>query len=57
MLKDFNNFPADRNALVGFVEQSNRPERNELLSLVQKLEERQYRNASEVAEAARLVQG
>jgi hypothetical protein len=57
MLKDFNNFPADRNALVTFVEQSNKPERSELLPLMQKLEERQYRNASEVAEAARLVQG
>ncbi len=55
VLKDFN-FPAGRGALVSFVEQSNRPERNEVLSLVRKLEERQYRNVSEVAEAARLVQ-
>lgn len=55
VLKDFN-FPADRSALVSFVEQSNRPERNEVLPLVQKLQERQYRNVSEVAEAARLVQ-
>jgi hypothetical protein len=38
------------------VEQSNRPERNEVLPVVQKIEERQYQNVSEVAEAARLVQ-
>jgi hypothetical protein len=56
MLKNFNDFPADRNALFAFVEQSNMPERSELLPLVQKLEQRQYRDASEVAEAARLVQ-
>lgn len=55
VLKDFN-FPADRGAIVSFVEQSSRPERNEVLPLVQKLQERQYRNVSEVAEAARLVQ-
>ena len=55
VLKDFN-FPAGRGALVSFVEQSNRPERNEVLPLVQKLQERHYRNVSEVAEAARLVQ-
>ncbi len=55
VLKDFN-FPAGRGALVSFVEQSHRPERNEVLPLVRKLEERQYRNVSEVAEAARLVQ-
>jgi hypothetical protein len=50
------NFPADRSKIVRFVEQSNRPERNEVLQVVQKIEERQYHNVSEVAEAARLVQ-
>ena len=49
-------FPADRSKIVRFVEQSNRPERNEVLQVVQKIEERQYHNVSEVAEAARLVQ-
>jgi hypothetical protein len=55
VLKDLD-FPADRNAIVRFVEQSNRPERSEVLPIVQRLEDRQYRNVSEVAEAARLVQ-
>jgi hypothetical protein len=56
VLKDLN-FPADRSAVIKFVEQSNKPERNEVLSVIQRLEDRQYRNVSEVAEAARLVQG
>jgi len=56
ILKDLN-FPADRSAIVKFVEQSNKPERIEVLSVIQRLEDRQYRNVSEVAEAARLVQG
>jgi hypothetical protein len=55
VLKDLN-FPADRSAIVRFVEQSNKPERNELLPVIQKLENRQYRNVADVAEAARLVQ-
>lgn len=54
-LKDLN-FPADRGAIIRFVEQSNRPESREVLPVVQKIEERQYQNVSEVAEAARLVQ-
>jgi hypothetical protein len=55
VLKDLN-FPADRGAIVRFVEQSNRPESREVLPVVQKIEERRYQNVSEVAEAARLVQ-
>jgi glycerol dehydrogenase-like iron-containing ADH family enzyme len=55
VLKDLN-LPADRAAIARFVEQSNRPERNEVLPVIQRLEDRQYRNVSEVAEAARLVQ-
>lgn len=55
VLKDFN-FPADKGAIVRFIEQSNKPERNEVLPVVQRLDERQYQNVSEVAEAARLVQ-
>ncbi len=55
VLKDLD-FPADKNAIVRFVEQSNRPEGREVLPLVQKIDERQYQNVSEVAEAARLVQ-
>jgi hypothetical protein len=55
ILKDLD-FPADKNAIVRFVEQSSRPEGREVLPLVQKIDERQYQNVSEVAEAARLVQ-
>jgi hypothetical protein len=55
VLKDLN-FPAGREAIVRFLEQSNRPERNEVLPVIRKIEERQYQNVSEVAEAARLVQ-
>jgi hypothetical protein len=55
VLKDLD-FPADKNTIVRFVEQSNRPEGREVLPLVQKIGERQYENVSEVAEAARLVQ-
>jgi hypothetical protein len=55
VLKDLE-FPADRGFIIRFVEQSNRLERNEILLSVQRLNECQYRNASEVAEAMRLVQ-
>jgi len=55
VLKDLN-FPADKKAIVRFVEESNRPEGREVLPIVQKIGERQYQNVSEVAEAARLVQ-
>jgi hypothetical protein len=55
VLKDLN-FPADRDTIIRFVEQSNRPECNEVLPVVRKIGERKYQNVSEVAEAARLVQ-
>ena len=55
VLKDLE-FPADKRAIIRFVERSNRPERNEVMPLVQTIIERQYQNVSEVAEAARLVQ-
>jgi glycerol dehydrogenase-like iron-containing ADH family enzyme len=54
VLKDLE-FPADKEAIIRFVEESNRPERNEVLPLVQTISERQYQNVSEVAEATRLV--
>lgn len=50
------NFPADKSDIVSFVEESNMPERNEVLPVIQMLEDRQYHNVSEIAEAARLVQ-
>ena len=55
LLKDLD-FPAERGKIVRFLEQSSRPERNEVLPMIQRIEERLYQNVSEVAEAARLVQ-
>ena len=46
-------FPADKNAILKFLEQSNRPESREVLPCVQKIQE--YQNVSEVAEAAKAV--
>jgi hypothetical protein len=54
VLKDLE-FPADNGAIIRFVEQSSRPERNEFLPLVQKINQGQYQNVSEVAEATLLV--
>jgi len=55
ILKDMN-FPAERGKIIEFLELSNKPERNEVLPVIQRIEERTYQNVSEVAEAARLVQ-
>ena len=55
VLKGFN-FPADKGSIVRFVEQSNKPEGKEIMQFIKKIDERQYQNVSEVAEAARLVQ-
>ncbi len=44
VLKDLD-FSADSGSIVRFLEQSNKPERNEVLPLVQKIEERQYRTS------------
>jgi hypothetical protein len=54
VLKDLK-FPADKSAIIRFAEQSNRPEGREIMPVLQKLDERQYQNVSEIAEAARLV--
>jgi hypothetical protein len=54
VLKDLE-FPADNGAIIRFVEQSSRPERNEFLPLVQKINQGQYQNVSEVAESTLLV--
>ena len=48
-------FPADKNAILKFVEQPNRPESRELVPYVQRIQEREYQNVSEVAEAAMAV--
>lgn len=60
ILKDFN-FPADKKAIITFVENISKPEAVEVLPLLQKINDnddhhRQYQNVLEVAEAARLVQ-
>jgi hypothetical protein len=49
------NFPADKNAILKFVEQSTRQESRDVLPLVQRIKDRSYNSVSEVAEAARLV--
>jgi Protein of unknown function (DUF2795) len=54
ILKDME-FPADKNEIVQFVEQSEKPETNEILPIVRNLDAKQYQNVSDVTEAARLV--
>jgi hypothetical protein len=55
ILKDAK-FPAQKQEIVRLIEQSNNPERNEVLPIIQRIDDRQYQNVAEVAEAARLVQ-
>jgi len=55
VLKDVN-FPAQKQEIVRFVEQSNSPNKSDVLPLVQGIDDRQYQNVGEVTEAARLVQ-
>jgi hypothetical protein len=54
ILKDLE-FPADKKQIEQFVEQSDKPENNEILSIVKNLDDKQYQNVSDVTEAARLV--
>lgn len=54
ILKDLE-FPADKKQIEQFVEQSDKPESNEILSIVKNLDDKQYQNVSDVTEAARLV--
>ena len=54
ILKDLE-FPADKKRIVQFLEQSTRPESREILTLVRKIEEKEYQNVSDVTEAAGLV--
>jgi hypothetical protein len=49
------NFPADKSSIVRYVEQSTSQQTRDVLPLVQRLEDRQYNNVSEIAEAAKLV--
>jgi hypothetical protein len=57
VLKDLE-FPADKNKIIHFVQQqrSKKPESQEILPLLEKIEEKQYENVSDVTMAAGLVQ-
>jgi glycerol dehydrogenase-like iron-containing ADH family enzyme len=53
ILKDLD-FPADKEKILGYAERA-RPQSEEILSDLQKIEERQYNNVSDVTKAAGLV--
>jgi hypothetical protein len=53
ILKDLD-FPADKKKIVEYAERA-RPQSEEILSDLQKIEERQYNNVSDVTKAAGLV--
>ena len=53
VLKDLQ-FPADKKQIVDYVERS-RPQSEEILSEIQKIEDKQYANVSDVTRAAGLV--
>ncbi|HJS83404.1 MAG TPA: DUF2795 domain-containing protein, partial [Nitrososphaera sp.] len=49
------NFPADKNSIVRFLQESTNQETREILPVVQRIEDRSYNSVSEVAQAAELV--
>lgn len=53
VLKDLE-FPADKKQIIDYVERA-RPQSEEILSDIQKIEDKHYQNVSEVARAAGLV--
>jgi hypothetical protein len=53
VLKDLQ-FPADKKQIVGYAERA-RPQSEEILSEIQKIEDKQYANVSDVTRAAGLV--
>lgn len=55
ILKDLD-FPADRKAIVTFVEKLNTPQSKEILPIIEKLDEKRYENVSEIAMDIRLVE-
>jgi hypothetical protein len=55
ILKDVD-FPADKHTIVTFVEKLNTPQSREILPLIEKLDEKQYENVSEIAKDIRLVE-
>ncbi len=48
-------FPADKNSIVRFLQESTNQETREILPVVQRIEDRSYNSVSEVAQAAELV--
>jgi hypothetical protein len=58
VLKDIE-FPTDKYSIIEYVQekQSTMPESNEILSILQQIEERDYDNVADIAKAARLVEG
>jgi Protein of unknown function (DUF2795) len=55
ILKDLD-FPVDKRTIVTFVEKLNTPQSREILPIIEKLDESQYENVSEVAYAIGLVE-
>jgi hypothetical protein len=57
LLKDLG-FPADKSKIVEFVQQkkTNDPKRNQILPILDKIEERQYKNVADVTLSAKLVE-
>lgn len=48
-------FPADKQTIIRHIEESAQPGTREILPAIQKIEDKEYRNVAEIAEAARLV--
>jgi hypothetical protein len=55
ILKDLD-FPADKQTIVTFVEKLDSPQSREMLPLLEKLDDKQYENVSEIANATGLVE-
>jgi hypothetical protein len=49
------NFPADKNRIIKFLQESTNQQTREILPVVQRIEDRSYNSVSEVAQAAELV--
>jgi hypothetical protein len=49
-------FPTDKQTIVTFIEKLNSPQSREILSIIEKLDEKRYENVSEVANATGLVE-
>jgi hypothetical protein len=56
ILKDLD-FPADKQTIVSFVEKLNTSDSKEILTVLEKLDEKQYESVSEVTNATRVVEG